>query len=296
MTKRFFPTCAIAFSLLGAVACSSDDGDSQPAAPRADLTLKIFDLGELTNNAMYEGWIMVDGEPISTGKFDKLDVGGQKEFSVVEEDLEKATEFILTIEAPGDNDAIPSDTKILQGKFNGDVADVDTGIIADFSDSSGEFIIATPTDEDPDNEEKGIWFLNPNGGNPVAGLKLPTLSKGWKYEGWVVLAEDAPVTTGVFTKVDTRDEDSPFSKDVVAPPNFPGEDFLTGNSKGLNFPADADVRGKKVVISIEPFVDYDSENPFFIKPLVGTAGTETAPTVNTMELSITDLPSGKVTR
>ncbi len=297
MTKKKFPAFAVALGLLGTVSCSNDDNDTPPV-PKADLTFNILKLQPLTEGAQYEGWIKVGEETISTGKFST--VNPDQKFSVEKAKLDAATEFIVTIEAPGDNDNIPSDTKILSGTFINNVASVTTNIIGDFNNSTGTFVMATPTDDDPDtpestmNNEFGLWFMDPNGGSPVAGLKLPILPKGWKYEGWLV-TKDTPVSTGTFSKLDDVDDASPYSGNKPSP-NFPGEDFLSNAPQGLTFPADGDVRNKKVIISIEPSPDYDQATPFYIKPLEGKAGEETAPVLNKMLVDVSQLPFGQVSK
>lgn len=293
ITRNFFSVLSIALGVLATTSCSDDDTPADPPAPRADLTFNIIGLQELTNGATYEGWIIVDGEPISTGRFDKLEIG--QKFSVEKAKLDEASDFTITIEGPDDDDKLPSDTKILSGSFANNVAvlDIDS-VIADFNGSSGKFVMATPTDNPgtPDNDQFGLWFMDPNGGSPIAGLDLPELPKGWKYEGWLV-TNDTPVTTGTFSSVDGKDDSSPYSGNEDAP-DFPGEDFLNTAPAGLTFPQDGDVRGKQVVVSIEPFPDYDQAKPFYIKPLSGTAGTELFPTTNNLALDIRDFPSGRV--
>ena len=124
-------------------------------------------------------------------------------------------------------------------------------------------------------------------------MNLPELGSGWKYEGWVIF-NDIPVTTGTFSTVSGFDDASPYSGNSVTP-NFPGEDFLNSAPQGLTFPQDADIRGRSVVISIEPSPDYDQATPFILKPLKGTAGQNTTPTLNTLTATNT-APLGRVIR
>ena len=149
------------------------------------------------------------------------------------------------------------------------------------------------------NDENGIWWLDITSGTPVAGLDLPVLPEGWKYEGWVV-ASGIPITTGTFTKVAATDDAAPFSGMEPLPmPNgtdgfFPGEDFVANAPSNVTFPLD--VRNMTAVISIEPDPD-NSSDPFLLKPLVSTAGMMTAPALNTMDSNVVNsFPSGTVTR
>ncbi|GAA4271666.1 anti-sigma factor [Aquimarina gracilis] len=280
---------AITTLVLGvfAISCSSDDGP-----PTSNLTLEIIGLQPLTSGATYEGWLVVEGETLSIGKFN--DVSSSITIPVVAERLENATEFILSIEPPNDNDPEPSKTKLLSGLFSGNVAQVSVNtVMQDFSSISGKFIMATPTDNVADNDEFGIWFEDPSGIQAVPGLDLPMLVDGWKYEGWVIF-NNIPVTTGTFSDVDTFDDASPFSGNVQSP-GYPGEDFLNSAPQGLTFPQDGDVRGKTVVISVEPFPDYDQATPFFVKVLEGTAQQNVAPAINNLTATNT-LPFGRVVR
>ena len=144
------------------------------------------------------------------------------------------------------------------------------------------------------NDEYGIWFGTP-GMPPTPNFSLPTLPNGWIYEGWVV-ADGTPVSTGTFTSATgvERDSGNPFSgtENNEGPP-IPGEDFLLNAPTGVTFPLD--VRGKTVVISVEPNPD-NSPMPFLLKPLLGTAGTELAPTTHDLGLNLASLPTGTATR
>ncbi len=297
MKKRLMAIGVIALTTLGITSCSSDDDGGAPKVERSNFTLELRNLEALQGDYQYEGWIIVNGQPVSTGTF-----SGSEEnytFSAEKAALEAATSFVVSIEPKNDSDPGPSKTKIMSGAFNNDVADLSIAEIADFDNISGGFVIATPTDDDATNETHGVWFLEVNSGVQEPSLMLPTLPEGWNYEGWVII-DDIPVSTGVFTKFDERDKFSPFSADINTP-SFPGEDFLTSsitlNGKTLTFPADGDVTGKTVVISLEPSPDNDP-SPFFLKPLEGMAGTDLAPAANAMQSTITNIsrPLGEVKR
>ena len=88
------------------------------------LVLNLFDIQPLQNGFHYEGWAIVDGKPISTGKFN-VGPGGelaslngspipQGSFATGV-DLKDATAVIITIEPAGDNDTIPASTHYLWG-------------------------------------------------------------------------------------------------------------------------------------------------------------------------------------
>lgn len=246
---------------------SCEDDDTSPSM----LNLNINGLENLGSGYAYEGWLIVDGNPVTTGVFTVNDNGNLSTnfFDVSPSDLEDATTFVLTIEPSPDNDPAPSDVHILAGDFNNGSASLNVGHSAalnnNFGSVAGKYILATPTDAATDNENSGLWFLDLAGGSPAIGLELPTLPAGWVYEGWAVI-DGTPVSTGTFTDVAAADNSAPFSGSLGGPA-YPGEDFLVNAPSGLSFPTD--LAGGTAVISIEPVPD-NSEAPFLLKPLVGS--------------------------
>lgn len=259
-------TLTVLFSVF--IFSSCDEGEESD--PMKNLTLNISGLEDLGSDAIYEGWLIVNGAPVTSGTF-SVDASGmlsKTTFSVNATDLDDATTFVLTIEPVPDNSSMPSDVHILAGDFGTSSASLSVGHGAalgdDFSSAAGKYILATPTDGPETNENSGIWFLDLVNATPAVGLTLPTLPAGWKYEGWTVI-NGQPVTSGKFTAVDMEDEDDPFSGSMDGPP-FPGEDYLMNAPDGLDFPTD--LSEGTAVISIEPDPD-NSPNPFTLKPLVG---------------------------
>ncbi len=261
-------------ALLGVISIMgcSDDEDSVATGM---LNLNISGLEDLGSDYVYEGWIMVNGTPQSAGVF-SVDGSGnlsKTSFEIDQDDLDNATAYILTIEPSPDSDPNPSSVHILAGDFSGTSAALTVGHSAaigdDFSTAEGSYILATPTDGGMmTNENSGIWWLDPAAG-PGAGLDLPALPAGWKYEGWVVM-NGTPVTTGTFISVTSADDSAPFSSSTASGPPFPGEDFLLNAPSGLAFPTD--LSETTAVISVEPDPD-NSTAPFLLKPLVGTVPT-----------------------
>ena len=268
MIKKVLAVALIATSLIS-TSCKKTEMEMEV---KNNLTLDVKGLDPLGSDFVYEGWIIVDGKPISTGTFS--DVMFPKSFTVDVNSLKMATKFVVTIEPKNDTDPKPSATKILAGAFNGGTAAIETGIVGDFSKSTGAYILATPTNGGNTDENSGIWFLKPPL-PPVAGLeKLPEL-KGWKYEGWVVI-NGTPVSTGKFDMAAQSDEFDGFSSTMPLPNVngndgfFPGEDFLVNAPAGMTFPLD--LSGAKAVITVEPNPD-NSPMPFTFKPLVGAIPT-----------------------
>ncbi len=258
----------IVLGLLFSFSACKDDEEPEPGDDMSTLELNFTGLEDLGSDAVYEGWIIVNGNAVTTGTFTVNDQGVPSEtsFTVASDDLAAASTFVLTVEPSPDPDPSPSKVHILAGDFSGENASLSIDHMAaladDYSSASGKYILATPTDTVSSNEESGIWFLDNSSGSPMVGLNLPTLPEGWAYEGWVVI-NGSPVSTGTFTAVDMADGAAPFSGSMAGPP-FPGEDFLNNAPATLSFPTD--LRGGKAVISIEPIPD-NSAAPFVLKPL-----------------------------
>jgi len=224
---------------------------------KALLTLTFQGLENLGEGWAYEGWLIVDGKPVTTGVFTVDDKGmaSATEFQVDAHALKNATAFVLTIEPSPDSDPAPSNVHILGGDFDGDSASLATAhplaLGVDFSDVTGSYILGAPSSKMAAEEyRQGIWW---------PALSLPTLPEGWIYEGWVV-GPDGPISTGRFASGDMADSDG---NGPTAGPNpgpaFPGQDFID--------PAIDLTSGYAAVISIEPNPD-TSPGPFLLKPLV----------------------------
>ncbi len=270
---------ALAIGLLAASCANDDDAILAPISPvNSTLTVNLTGLENLGADFKYEGWIIVNGAPVSTGLFTVNDSGvpSQTTFSANTDQLAAATKFVLTIEPTVDTDPAPSNTKILAGDFSGNNASVNSNVVADFSSAAGTYILATPTDGMNNNEFSGVWFLDNSSGSAVTGLTLPTLAPGWKYEGWAVI-NGTPVSTGTFTDATMADDNaatSPFKGSMGNGPGYPGEDYIQNAPTGLTFPTD--LKGMTIVVSVEPFPD-NSSSPFTLKPLahmVPTSATD----------------------
>ena len=285
--------------------CSNDDDNSNQLPQTANLTLNLNGLEDLGAGFAYEGWVMVDGTPISTGTFTVNANGALSatSFPVEVGALNWATKFILTVEPSPDPDPAPSDQKLIAGDFVGNSAAVSTSVapaVGDFSNAAGTFFLRTPTDEpmgsgNNGNDQYGVWFGLP-GMPPSPNLTLPELPQGWTYEGWVV-GDSGPLSTGTFNSFDQMDDNAgastSFSGTEQLGPPLPGEDFFNNAPAGETFPLD--VRGRNVVISIEPVPD-NSPAPFVLKPLAAIAGNGTAPDFHNFNQNLSSFPTGTVTR
>jgi hypothetical protein len=302
MKKLIVLPAVIAVSMLFN-ACKKDD-DNTPNPPPGNtrnLVLNISGLGDLGSTAQYEGWIIVNETPVSTGKFtvNQNGVLSKTHFPVNNDQLNNATAFVLTIEPVPDNSPIPHDRHILAGEFSGNSASVTTmhgeALGADLTTGTGTYILATPTTSTMTDELSGVWFIDGSGGmgNEMPGLNLPALPAGWVYEGWAVINGE-PVTTGRFKVTNQADQAAPFSGPLTGPP-FPGEDFIQNAPPGLSFPTN--LQSQMIVVTLEPEPD-NSPEPFFIRPVAGMVPANAIPLTNypMNNEAASTLPSGTVTR
>lgn len=269
MKGKMLAFFVIPFVLL--TACDKNDDEDENMNMEDSITLNFENLAPSADDEKYEGWIITNDGPFSTGKF-TVDASGnlsQTTFRVAPEKLEMATDFVLTVEPVPDDNSGPSDIKILGGAFSGSEATLSVShgaaLGSDFGSVNGQYILATPTTSTTDDELSGVWWLDPSGDMPEATLNLPQLPSGWTYEGWAVV-DGMPVSTGTFDMVDRADNSAPYSGSDGSGPPFPGEDLVMSAPDGLSFPTD--LSGTKMVISIEPNPD-NSPKPFALKPLAG---------------------------
>lgn len=262
MKLKLLTLCCTAATLTACGGGSSND--------MATLTLKIAGLENLGASAVYEGWLLVGGKAKSAGRFTVNASGAlsTSTFSVERSDADAATAYVLTIEPAVNDDPSASDIHLLGGDFDATRSTATLGVQhpaafgTDFAQAAGKFLLATPTNAGQGTDDQGIWFLTPVNGVPQAGLSLPALpSKGWVYEGWVVV-NGVPMSTGRFTQVSGADSDGAGKTAGTGGfPPFPGQDFI---NPAVHLP------GGMAVISIEPEPD-NSPAPFLLKPLVNTS-------------------------
>jgi hypothetical protein len=282
--------------LTTAVACGDDQGADPPDASEATDRAAHFtlDVPPLGDEHVYEGWAIIGGEPISTGRFTAEAEGetSPASFALTPEQVDELSSFVITIEPAVGDDPAPAATHLVAGDLDGLTATLTTSHPAalgtDFAAAAGTFLLATPsTADDTTDNGIGIWWLVP-GETPAPSLTLPALPEGWSYEGWVAGAS-GPVTTGRF--VDPGAVDSDAAGPAAGPdggPPFPGQDFID--------PAmDLDEGDVAAVITVEPEPD-DDPAPFPLRPLAtDPIGAATAPTAQTMSnVAAASLPSGVV--
>jgi len=236
----------------------AEGGDEMMEHEMAVLSLDFAGLEDLGQEWSYEGWIIVDGAPVSTGVFtvDGEGMASAYDFEVDAEQLAAAELFVLTVEPVPDPDPAPNQVHILAGVFEDASAGLSiahpAALGTDFASAAGStYSLGIPSSGMVDDSyTSGIWF---------DGLNLPELPAGWVYEGWVVGME-GPISTGRFASASGADSDGTGPTAGPNPgPAIPGQDFLD--------PAVFLTDGYVVVISVEPDPD-NSTAPFTLKPLV----------------------------
>ena len=127
-------------SSIAFISCNDNELEQDTAA--SELSLNLEGLQDLGSDFSYEGWLIVNGSPVTTGVFSVNSEGelSQSKFEVDPITLSSATKFVLSIEPANDLDPAPSDTKYLSGDFNGNSAEISSNIIADFSEIEGAFV------------------------------------------------------------------------------------------------------------------------------------------------------------
>jgi hypothetical protein len=237
-----------------------------------------------TNEGHYEGWAIVSGAPVSTGRFNMNATGMPVELGggpVIDEfdagqDITGATDIKISIEPPGDPDPAPSGLIILAAPVVAASANLVTDVPGRTvleTMTAGSFILATPSDNPgvPDNDDQGIWFLRTPG--PTPGFTdLPAIGPAWIYEGWVVDLSNpmspVPYSTGTFSMAAGSDSDAAGCNGGGPP--FPGQDFVPFQCGPV---LDLDTGDFAAVVSIEPVPD-NSPGPFQLKPLAGAVPTD----------------------
>lgn len=248
---------------LPALVLAACGGDVTPPSVDVPLLLELRGLRPLDplTEGTYEGWVIVrGGEAVSAGRFD-LPADGRV---TLINPTAAPQSFLLTAEPPGDDDASPSDLKLLGGRFSAGDAVLDvTGSVTSgvaLEPAPGTHVLFTPSDNAelgyPSHEDGGIWLFNIKGDTLDGSffLTFTPLARGWIYEGWMVRdwgsAQALWLSYGKFEpdvvkKVRKRDDTGlgPFSGQLQyrdAMPDeivFPGDDWLA-NPHGYPVPAD----------------------------------------------------------
>lgn len=126
--------------------------------------------------------------------------------------------------------------------------------------ANGSFVLSTPSDSDPNNEAKGIWFGRKEGESWKPLLSLPAPPEGWRYAAWLS-ANDKMLLIGKFISEQGEDMNKIFYSGTG--PSVPGEDFLTNLPENMQITDIRTTEKPSVWITLEPDW-YNSVYPFSI--------------------------------
>ncbi|MBA3501259.1 MAG: hypothetical protein M4D80_24085 [Myxococcota bacterium] len=247
-----------------------------------ELVLDFTALPALGASFVYEGWAIKNGAT-TTDRF----VATTHLRQLVPSSLADATAYVLTIEPRYGDVPAASDTHILAGALVQGAGALTTAHPAafgtDFSAAAARYVLATPSSAATNDNNLGIWFVDPAG---TEALMIPTLPTGWIYEGWVVNGSSV-ISTGRFRSGVGADSDGAGPTAGPLPgPMRPGQDFINPPMSLI---------GLRVAITVEPEPD-DAAAPFAIRPLTdATVEAVAAPATQTLANTSSVRPSGAIT-
>ena len=253
----------------------------------------VTDLG--VQRGHYEGWAVVNGLPVSTGKFivdgafspaRVTNLNGHRVYGTVAGAtfgpaatglgsafpfITSATHFFVTIEPEGDADGAPSGNVIIAGEiigesgalsFAGDLA-VGTPANSDLSVASGDCSLINPTGGGID--ANGVWFSAQAAVPGSTGISLSPAAGSWTYEGWVIDPGTGDRhSTGKFRATGRFDIDAQAAPTRgVASIGLldPGQDFVNAATIGATQATDLVDGSWRVFITVEPSAD-NAAGPF----------------------------------
>jgi hypothetical protein len=283
--------------------CGDDSTVTDIAVGNTSVSIKLSNLPALTDSAKYCAWVYADDASSKPYGLKSIGVLNAKNgsidttFSTNLGYLQKAKYFVITIESAKNAATVTTPgAPILACSFESSSANlVSTHSIAFGSAMSnamsGSYVLNTPTDNTASGY-CGIWFTDATA--KVPSLVLPSLPANWSYKGWIKDG-DKYISTGLFTEL--KKADSTYYCNGKKILSFPGEDFLFDNTKnpsGFSFPYD--LRGKEVMITIEPAAEYAVKTPFPITFLKGTIAADASlnTSYNLDAVTPTTLPTGTV--
>ncbi|NUR32918.1 MAG: anti-sigma factor [Gemmatimonadaceae bacterium] len=288
-TLRAAAGAVVALAL--ATACGGGGGGESATAPAGPTRLMLTtSLPALVGSreGRYEAWAEDrSGAFHSLGRFD---AGGTVTLATP---ATGTANVVVTVEPPGDADALPSEQVVLRGALVGDRAELryegaitqsDLPLLA----APGQFTMFSPSDNDslgyPSHEEAGIWLFNMDPARTAQKdyyVRVTQLQRGWTYEGWMVrdlgqtseiwlsYGKFVPDWTGALNQPDDTGW-GPFSGVLdfrrARLEDFPGDDWIS-NPLHLPWPAELtlplnlrekDAQGRlrwSHVITIEPASD-----------------------------------------
>ncbi len=265
------------------------DAEIPPGTSRVAFALSGF--GPI-GAGHFEAWALRVGVGTrSIGKF-RVDASGQTldlsgnpiDAFDVPGDLLLSTRIFVTVEAAGDNDTIPSRSRMIDGALIDSTATLSADSILTnrntFSNPAfrGVYFLNTFTNPDSAGFARGVWFFRPStaADDPDSnGFVLPILHNGWSFEAWVHDASSGDdYSTGRFVSPGAADNDragataDTFGVDLdrnghADGPRYPGQEFILP-SPSAPAPLDLDNGNFAVFLTVEPNPDPDSA-PFLVR-------------------------------
>ncbi|OSY89431.1 hypothetical protein WH52_02000 [Tenacibaculum holothuriorum] len=295
--KKIILSLAVISTLIF-TACS-DDNDNLPTTKT--VTQSFQNLPDLGSNYVYEGWLIVGNEKISTGRFSHTEGANHTSSALDIAKVSAATMYVLTIESTNETGAdlaIPSGWIFSKGAFTGNNAAPSTDDAlykgaTNLETATAQAFLKAPSVGTVGGDANGIWFINALPPTSGGFTNLPTLADGWIYEGWVVVdgkdGNKVPVSTGRFSDPNAADvsffgaaNNNEFKGPNGVPP-FPGEDYIVDpNNRYPNVTFPIDLTSATVVISIEPTTN-DAQAPFGLKPFVQALNNQAVSTAFTVD-------------
>jgi hypothetical protein len=283
-------------------ACGED-----PAAPESGAAIEIVftDLHAIpAETGSFEVWVHNGTDTLSVVRLPHGS-GAIAPFGF-EMPMSGAVGALVTLEAPGDADAVPSRSVVLEGGFAGSTARLAVeGALTDgrpLEDAPGAHSLFTTSNNVelgyPSFENAGLWLFTVTPSRNRHGtreVKLTPLRRGWIYEGWIVRQGEPEIWISYgkyrpdeLSLLRSRDDSGagPFSGDEdfrnAGVEDVPGEEWTSTRvagqigvslPTGLTLPLalDAvDAQGRPAwhhVITIEPSFD-EIEGPLEGRPFV----------------------------
>ncbi len=296
--------CAFsAFVLAALLPACVDVGPVEPAAdgPVLVLTFERLPAMDAATEGSYEAWVVDSaGAVVSAGRFT---AAAEVRLRTP---LRDPAFLFITVEPPGDADALPSLMKLIGGRFRADgraLLRTDAYLTPEgipLEGQPGVHVLGTPSNGPGTLEDAGIWLADTRVDSTHKAFyqSFAPLGLGWTYEGWVVhdMGTNAEVwvSYGQFRpnnlrRARFRDDTGigPFSglndweQALQSLIRYPGDDFLA-NPHALpvpgGLPLPFDLNGNAAagvasrwthVITIEPWYEPNgarTEKPWLARP------------------------------
>ncbi|MCF2876395.1 MULTISPECIES: hypothetical protein [unclassified Tenacibaculum] len=290
----------MSLAVLSVVTFTSCSDDNDNVATTKTVSQSFQNLPDLGANYVYEGWLIVGTEKISTGRFSHTEGASFTSSNIEIAKVNAATEYVLTIESTNETGAdlaSPSGWIFSKGAFTNGLASPSTNDAlfsgnSNLETATGQAFLKAPSVGTVGSDANGIWFINALPPTTGGFTNLPTLGNGWIYEGWVVVNDNLgnaiPISTGRFSDPNMADvsffgaaNNNEFKGPNGVPP-FPGEDYIADpNNRYPNVTFPIDLTNATVVISIEPTTN-DAQAPFGLKPFVQALSNQAVSTAFTV--------------